>query len=146
MIRLRIPKIDDRKIVKLIKEELVPISRKTFPNLKFEPKQMYYRLKKGVTFVVTTNKWKIKGFIHIFISQKTLWIDMMALKSDFRGKGWGRALMEKSEHWGRKSGCNRVNLYVDKPNSNAQRFYRYLGFQSIHYDPNLNCYLYSKSL
>jgi ribosomal protein S18 acetylase RimI-like enzyme len=146
LMRKRRPTTDDRRIYHLIKTELLPLTRESFPSKKFTKSEMYRRLRRGSTYVVARKKFKPSGVIHWYTINNTLWVDMLALNKQQRGKGWGKRLLNKAESAGKKENCDIAYLYVDQLNTKAQQFYRHQGYSNVHFDVNLKCYLYSKPL
>ena len=53
------------------------------------------------------------------------------LRSDFRGRGIGRSLAEKSFGFARSHGYRKIMIHVLAQNERALRFYRSLGFRWI---------------
>lgn len=145
MIRLRRPALDDKSIMKLIKEQLYPLTKQSVPDLKFDKQEIYTRLREGVTYVVRI-KTKTFGFVHLIPSGKALWVDMLAMNPRLRGKGWGGRLMKKAERVGKRDGCDIAYLYVDKVNKKGRKFYKKYGYKEVFYDSAMFAYLYSKSI
>jgi ribosomal protein S18 acetylase RimI-like enzyme len=137
---------DDRSIFELIKKELLPFTRQSNPTLKFNRKDVKYRLSKVKTFVIKPAGRRCFGFISYFVHDKQLFIDMLAIDKSYSGKGWGSKLLTKAERIGKRRGCMAVLLYVDEVNTNAQRFYERKGFRPAGYEPKLKCYLFEKVL
>ena len=54
--------------------------------------------------------------------------------------------MAHSENYGRTKNCSLARLFVDQGNPKAQRLYNKLGFQTVHYHPELRCYEMIKAL
>jgi ribosomal protein S18 acetylase RimI-like enzyme len=146
MIRLRKPARDDQKIYKMIRKELLPLTQQSFPNLRFNRQDMRNRLKRGKTFVVKMYRKAPLGFIHLMDKNETLWVDMLAMDRNERGKGWGKKLLLKAEKLARLQEFKFVSLHVDELNIKAQMFYEHLGYRMLHHDPRTKCYLYTKDL
>jgi ribosomal protein S18 acetylase RimI-like enzyme len=53
------------------------------------------------------------------------------LRSDFRGRGFGRSLAEESFTFARNHGYSKIVIQVLADNEQALRFYRSLGFRDI---------------
>jgi ribosomal protein S18 acetylase RimI-like enzyme len=145
MIRLRRPALDNKSIIKLIREQLYPMTQQSFPALTFNKQEVYARLRKGVTYVVRI-KMKTIGFVHLFAQGKSLWIDLIAMDPKQRGKGWGGKLLQKAEQVGKRKECDIAYLYVDKENKKGQQFYQQHGYKEVYYEPATIAYLYSKSI
>lgn len=57
------------------------------------------------------------------------WIYHLAVASEHRRKGFGRALMSEAERRLRHLGCPKINLQVRDDNAGAVEFYRRLGYR-----------------
>jgi ribosomal protein S18 acetylase RimI-like enzyme len=143
-IRLRNPGRDNPIIYHLVKEELFPYTQRSFPKYRFRQKDIATRLRKGTTFVVRCKKGPSCGFVHLLINNQMVWIDMIAVSRRNQGKGWGKALIEKAESYGKRKGCSRASLFVDATNVTAQQFYARRGYRFNRYVPEIKCYLYVK--
>ncbi len=71
---------------------------------------------------------------------RDLLIDEIYLLPDYRGRGIGRQVINQLEAEARTLGITRLYLEVERPNQQAQAFYRRLGFEDH------NRYLMSKWL
>ena len=60
-----------------------------------------------------------------------LYIEMIAVSPEARGKGVGRALMQEAEERCRKLGKNRLTLQVVDTNPRAKKLYEEMGFRTI---------------
>ncbi len=56
------------------------------------------------------------------------WVNYLAVAPHARGRGWGRALMERVERLLKDLGCPKVNIQVRSSNGDAVGFYRALGY------------------
>ncbi|MCZ8522846.1 MULTISPECIES: GNAT family N-acetyltransferase [Paenibacillus] len=147
MIRKRIPRQDDTIIFKLIEDLLLPYARQTKPGLQLRPSAIRKRLAEGLTYVDTAAGRKPAGFILLKPKERErLRVDLLAVGRAYQGLGIGRRLMEKAERTAGMYGCREVELWVDEANASAQRFYVRLGYQAVHYDSRLRCYLMIKPL
>jgi GNAT superfamily N-acetyltransferase len=147
LIRKRHPKIDNRSIHKLIKQELVPHTQREFPDVNYNPSQARLRLLSGITYVITKGKRKRPlGFITSFIKQDCLFIDMLAVYRSYQGKGLGSKLIDHVEQQAKKTGCTKSRLMVDQGNQDAQKFYVKKGYVETQYIPEQRCYLLEKTL
>jgi GNAT superfamily N-acetyltransferase len=146
VIRKRIASIDDSAIYRLIIEQLVPLS-KVYESLP-PPRQtdIFKRLRPNTTYVVASGRRYPLGFVSMYRKDRTLIVDMLAVNPAYRGRGYGKVLMEAAERFGRKKGCVSVQLYVDDKNNNAIGFYQSRGYSSVHYDAHIACYVMSKPL
>ncbi|MGK5444386.1 N-acetyltransferase family protein [Micromonospora sp. URMC 105] len=59
-------------------------------------------------------------------------IESVRVRSDRRGRGLGRQMMEWAVDQARQRGCALVQLTTDKTRADAHRFYRNLGFLPTH--------------
>ncbi|MEH0819688.1 MULTISPECIES: GNAT family N-acetyltransferase [unclassified Micromonospora] len=59
-------------------------------------------------------------------------IESVRVRSDLRGRGLGRRMMEWAVDQARQRGCALVQLTTDKTRADAHRFYRNLGFVPSH--------------
>lgn len=57
------------------------------------------------------------------------WIYSVAVRKEHRGKGIGRALIERLEETLMQRGCLKVNLQVRASNVGVTKFYEKLGYQ-----------------
>lgn len=75
----------------------------------------------------------VVGYIHAEI-YSTLYYESMinilgiAVSSDFRRQGIGRALLSRAEDWGKKQGINTVRLNSGSSRKEAHNFYRAMGY------------------
>jgi ribosomal protein S18 acetylase RimI-like enzyme len=56
------------------------------------------------------------------------WVNYLAVAPDCRGRGCGRALMERVEQLLLTLGCPKVNIQVRLSNAEAVAFYRAIGY------------------
>ncbi|MEV4489746.1 GNAT family N-acetyltransferase [Micromonospora coxensis] len=59
-------------------------------------------------------------------------IEAVRIRSDLRGQGLGRLMIEWAIDQARQRGCALVQLTTDKSRDDAHRFYRTLGFVASH--------------
>ncbi len=59
-------------------------------------------------------------------------IEDVVVRSDRRGQGIGRRLMDAVERWAQRRGIERLQLLADRTNLPALGFYRALGWQETH--------------
>jgi GNAT superfamily N-acetyltransferase len=60
---------------------------------------------------------------------RVLLLEDVIVKSEYRGAGYGRQLVEYILVWAQEEGMSRVTLLTDKANTTALGFYERLGFQ-----------------
>jgi GNAT superfamily N-acetyltransferase len=65
-------------------------------------------------------------------------IEAVRVRSDLRGRGAGRSMMEWAINRGRERGCRLAQLTTDKKRAEAHRFYESLGFTASHEGMKLN--------
>jgi len=70
----------------------------------------------------------IDHFILADLKNDDFYLAAVAVNEDFRGKGIGTFILEKSKELARKKGCKRVVLDVDLENNGALRLYERFGF------------------
>ncbi|MCZ8513651.1 GNAT family N-acetyltransferase [Paenibacillus filicis] len=146
MIRKRIPQQDDRTIYTLTTELLLPYARQTFPHLQLTPSVLRSRLEACSTYVVASAGRRPVAFITLRTVREHLQVDMLAVHQREQGRGVGSRLMRFAERYAGARGCREIRLWVDEANNQAQRFYMKHGYQIIHFDPNLKCYMMVKRL
>ena len=56
------------------------------------------------------------------------WVNYLAVAPEHRGKGLGRALMQRVEESLKGRGCPKLNVQVRTANAEALQFYRRLGY------------------
>ena len=56
------------------------------------------------------------------------WINYLAVATEYRGRGFGRRLMDEVEARLLAIGCPKINLQIRRSNTEAVEFYRSLGF------------------
>ncbi|RUS45456.1 N-acetyltransferase [Cohnella sp. AR92] len=146
MIRWKQPR-DIKGIVKLVRTQLVPKSPWQHPRDGRLHSEIVDRLRKGATLVASRSRSEEPfGFLHLIVQDKVLFIDLLAVDPTHQNRRWGTELMSRAEEYGRKKGCIKSILYVDKDNAKAQRFYSKLGYSNAQYVEALVCYRMEKKL
>ncbi|MGC9517996.1 MAG: GNAT family N-acetyltransferase [Methanomicrobiales archaeon] len=77
---------------------------------------------------------EIYGFLLGFISQKNLeeaYIHLLCLRTEIRGKGFAKKIIEKFSHEIKSKGCKKITLITKPINKDAIKFYTKLGFKHI---------------
>ena len=67
----------------------------------------------------------------LFTGSIALFVTTIAIASAYRGRGWGRLLMEHAIKEANARGLKSVRLGVDCNNAGARRLYESLGFEPI---------------
>ncbi|KEQ23123.1 GNAT family N-acetyltransferase [Paenibacillus tyrfis] len=147
MLRKRIPRQDDGIIYGLVEKLLLPFARQTVPDLRIGRTDIIKRLKSCDTYVDTAAGRLPVGFIALRVDRdKRLSVDMLAVNPKFQGRGIGTHLMRQAERTAGERGCREVVLWVDDANTQAQTFYVRKGYDTVHYDARLRCYMMMKRL
>lgn len=85
---------------------------------------------KELTIKILRDQNKILGFITYYQpNPKTNHIELLAVDSEHRGKGYGKKLIEHVIYEGLKKGLKTVQLYVYPSNQAAIKIYQHLGFE-----------------
>ncbi len=147
MLRKRIPRQDDSMIYGLVEKLLLPFALQTVPHLRLSRTDILKRLKSCITYVDTAAGRLPVGFITLRVERdKRLSVDMLAVNPKFQGRGIGTRLMRQAERTAGERGCREVVLWVDEANTQAQAFYVRKGYDTVHYDARLRCYMMMKRL
>lgn len=146
MIRKRIPHQDDRVILELVQQLLVPFAKETQPDLRVDMATIRHRLKPCLVFVESISRNKPAGFVSLRLEKDRIYVDMLAVHPKWQGRGVGSKLLEHAERIAMLKGYHEVYLWVDEANVQAQRFYRTKQYQVIHYDTTIRCYFLSKRI
>lgn len=106
---------------------------------KCEPELVKYRLENIDTnrekvYVAETEE-KIVGFIHAEIYNTLYYKSMvnlqgLAVDSEFRHKGYGRALLCEVESWAKRNGIDLTRVNSGFSRKEAHAFYRNLGYNN----------------
>jgi GNAT superfamily N-acetyltransferase len=94
-------------------------------------------------FVAETSDKQIVGYATYFFcyftwSGKSLYMDDLYVKPDFRGNGLGSTLIKKVIDFAKESGCYKLHWQVSKWNNPAIEFYKSLGADIGHEQMNCN--------
>ena len=147
MIRYRRPKQDDPVIYKIIEKELVPHSNLPKAELEKIRKDLPSRMKQGVTLVAAPDyDASPVGFIHFMIHGDLLYIDMIAINRNHQHKRYGKSLMAYAENFAGSRGCTRSKVMVDGGNTRAHQFYNRLGYQTLRYIEQTQCFELEKKM
>ncbi|MGB9093856.1 MAG: GNAT family N-acetyltransferase [Gallionella sp.] len=63
------------------------------------------------------------------VGAPSAWIEDMIVQEQFRGKGVGKALLDRAREWAMARGAKRIQLLADADNAPALDFYQHLGWQ-----------------
>lgn len=132
MIRLRSPAIDDEAIIQLVRRELLPHSHLVASQeqlIKEIPERLHY----GPTYVAVNRGNKTIGFVHVFVRNHTLIVDMLAVARIAQKQGTGGQLLRRAEQYGRSKRCTKSCIVVDYGNSYAERFYQRKGYRFVRF-------------
>ena len=86
-----------------------------------------------VVFVADVGEGILAGFIHVFITRR-LFLDHRAevgglvVDQDYRGRGIGKSLLEKSEHWAGSKDCQTICVRSNIIRTGAKEFYLSQGY------------------
>ncbi|GKU75909.1 GNAT family N-acetyltransferase [Paenibacillus sp. L3-i20] len=147
MIRARKSRTDDNELVRLVRTELIPMSYTTRPHDAHTIGEIPKQFRRGVTYVATRSKFGPPvAFVHFEVIEATLSVDMLVTHPEHRGFRFGTTLMAHAEAYGRAHHCHIVRLLIDRINTRAQHFYHKLGYQTVQFYPDLQCYELQKPL
>lgn len=104
---------------------------KEFPYTGFNVEKLHERaLQPSVFIFKVTEKKKIAGFIDIeFLNETTGRITAMSVFTKFRGKNFGKKLVEFAIDFFKKQGCDSIVLLVKRENETAKKIYSKAGFK-----------------
>lgn len=118
--------------------------KKEWPKLFLTPsydealiQRMFFRKRPGDTSVTNTTlniqvlycQGILAGFITYYLKRSHIaHIELLAIDSAFRNKGYGRYLIQEVIKECKQQGCATVQLYVYSSNPSAIKFYEHLGF------------------
>ncbi|MCY9581975.1 GNAT family N-acetyltransferase [Paenibacillus alvei] len=145
MIRLRRPATDDEAIFQLVKRELLPHSH-LIASREQLIKEIPERLSEGPTYVAVNRVNRTVGFVHVYVREDILIVDMLAVAQSSQHRGFGRQLLKKAEQYGRNKRCTQVRIMVDYGNVRAERFYERSGYRFIRFVPAVVCHEMGKQL
>lgn len=106
--------------------------------------EVYYRglpNDENIGLFVAEVDGELVGFVHtiikntpdfpIFIPRRFAIIDGIAVRSDFKGRGVGKRLMDTAHEWALAEGATAVELNVYEFNEPAIAFYQKLGYETL---------------
>lgn len=91
----------------------------------------------------------ITGLYRYHNSTQEVWLGWFGILPQYRGDGYGRALLERSMDMARQEGYQTLRLYTDEENAEARNLYQKAGFVSEIYSAQKLPYqvlIYSKNL
>lgn len=145
MIRLRRPATDDEAILQLVNRELLPHSH-LIASREQLLKEIPERLSEGPTYVAVNRVNRTVGFVHVYVRENTLIVDMLAVAQTSQHRGLGRQLLKRAEQYGRHKRCAQARIMVDYGNVRAERFYEHSGYRFIRFVPAVICHEMGKQL
>jgi [ribosomal protein S18]-alanine N-acetyltransferase len=104
-----------------------PWSRKSFA----ESLEKEYSL-----FLVAEEEEKVCAYIGLYLTYEDAEITGIAVLSEKRRGGIGKALLQQAVSYAEKKGARRILLEVRKSNVSAQAFYKKMGFEEMGIRPN----------
>lgn len=140
----RIPLLDDRRIFRMVRDLLIPLS--TRPPQTLSLAKLKRRLREGATYVARSRKGACIGFIHVITRQNRVWIDLLAVDAPYQGRNIGSRLVGEAERYAAKRGFGEVLVGVDRGNEKGRRFYERHGFHVVQYLPEFDCWQMAKVL
>lgn len=148
MIRSRKPFLDDAGIVRIIRQQLIPLNP---PELRpaLSDKQLKSRLDAGLTFVWVPDEHpasRARGFVTARAKNGELFVDMLALDHHVQGRGAGTQLLRRAERYGVSRGCRRMRLFVNDDNIRGIQFYHKQGMQPVSYERIIRSYVMEKRI
>ena len=93
-------------------------------------------------YLAETPKGEVIGYVTYFFSYhawtgKSLYMDNLYVKADFRNHGIGKRLLDAVIGYARHEKCNNIRWQVSNWNKKAQEFYKQIGAEID--DVELNC-------
>lgn len=145
MIRKRKPALDDGAIVRLIREELIPLNPPELRDQSVSHRALLKRIGRGATYVWAASAGlRASGFITMVQQGDAMLIDLLAMDPRHRGKGIGTSLLKKAERRAWALGCSSLQLYVNDDNYAGIHFYERNGFHRMWHEPRLRCFIMQK--
>ena len=72
-------------------------------------------------------------------TEKAVMIDVLAIKKEFTGRGYGREALLCIGEYARERGILKLTLLVADTNSRARRLYEKAGFRTVRRRPEFFC-------
>ena len=80
-----------------------------------------------VGFVSVWAKMKVNGLVNE--ESEVAYISDLVVVAAYRGRGWGRALLQQAEDYAREQGATMLSIGVLAENTGARRLYNDFGFR-----------------
>ena len=68
----------------------------------------------------------------MYVYDKFFWVDLVFVKEDYRGKGFGKLLYQNAIKIAKKKGFKKIIIDVFEANKNSIEFHKGLGFNPIY--------------
>lgn len=107
-----------------------PAYAESFARIAADPHQLLVVLERNAEVIGTLQLTFIPGLSRVGMTRAL--IEAVRIRSDQRGRGLGRELVEWSIAECRRRGCGMVQLTSDASRESAHAFYRGLGFAATH--------------
>ncbi len=140
MILMRSARRDDRWIYRLILDQLLPYSSSAQGGSPPPLSDIRRRLNRGVTYVIRTRPRTGSGFIHLLFRDGACWIDMLAVRPEDQGRGYGSTLLSAAKRVCVRRGLSGLSVFVDRINARAIQFYMKHGFMIAGYERLIDGY------
>jgi GNAT superfamily N-acetyltransferase len=97
-----------------------------------EPKAEIARIRKNNNCLLYVGRERDRVVASVLVGHDGYrgWIYKLALADDYRGKGYGRRLVQFAEAWLIARGMPKCNLMVRAENPAAREFYQHLGYEN----------------
>lgn len=86
--------------------------------------------------IVAENQNELLGCVHVFIDLRLTEgevgeIVSLVVKSESRGQGIGKQLMDEAKRWLKDNNCTKIRIRVNSIRERAHQFYKRQGFDEI---------------
>jgi diamine N-acetyltransferase len=86
------------------------------------------QLKEGYFYYLVKANKKYTGYMGFEINEEELFLSKIYIKSENRGKGYGKASFDFIKAMAKKRNCKKIVLTVNKNNLNSIKAYKKMGF------------------